>query len=95
MELSTLAAQIAWIDKRNDERHRETSERLVRIEEQVRETNGRVTRHDEQIKTLFARIKSRVSSAGYGKRDVTIFLAGGMSLIAAWKFVALVVGILR
>jgi hypothetical protein len=58
MELATLAAQIEWVDKRQQERHRDLAERLQRIEEQVRATNGRVTRHDERIETLFRSLKA-------------------------------------
>jgi hypothetical protein len=58
MELATLAAQIEWVDKRQQERHRDLAERLQRIEEQVRATNGRVTRSEERIETLFRSLKA-------------------------------------
>jgi len=71
------------------DRHDENVERLKEIEKDVKETNGRVTRHDEQIRTLFARLKTSIASSTstYGKRELGIFLSGGASLIAAWRFV--------
>lgn len=69
------------------DRHDDNIRRLDRIETEVRATNGRVTRHDEQIRTLFSRLKGAVSKSDYGKREIGIFLAGGASLIAAWRFV--------
>jgi hypothetical protein len=62
MDIATLAEQIRGMERGQEARHRETAERLQRIEDQVRRTNGTVIRHDEQIRTLFTWAKDLVAT---------------------------------
>jgi hypothetical protein len=79
LELEVLDAKLDWLERRQSERHVETTTRLDRIETQVRETNGRVTRHDEQIRTLFRVRPKDVLTMG----TVKIFAAFGGWVVAA------------
>lgn len=96
---TTVAHGFTAINRRFDDqfdvqrdRHEENVERLQRIEQEAKDTNGRVTRHDEQIKTLYWRMpttgKGTEEDRAVTKRDILTFLAGGGSIIAAWKFLA-------
>lgn len=91
MDLDVVIAQLKWMESRQDERHRDQTARLDRIETQVRETNGRVSRHDseiarliEQVRTLFRRRQAHATDEEHGPvSEWRLWRYGGLAVASA------------